>query len=593
MYQQISSTPIRKLRVSGVVGVILAPIFTFIALRFGLPAVSAEDVDTLVALGHALYMAAGALVTWITAYRARPSATDAPVRERRTPPDQGGPGGRVYGTLVALALVLMPGWATAQTVTILAADHGVVARADVDNRAALQRAFDAARDAYQASVDTVYVDLPCHPPHRISGQAIGYTGEIVVYLGTIIRGCGGTYLAEAEGAKLREDDRAGVLYRPVREVADLGRPETRLRVLDGSITPTSKHRLRSWGGAGIVGLRDLVLDGNIEGNMAQFVLHPNKEGYFRNSPGHSGFVVNDHDGARFSPVCVGDGGLMNRPLVPGTFVFVDRVSVGGYAATGLLGHRCALWRLREVRAGNTLYNHTLYSTPSLASRSVATRPDWPYLSERHPGGTHRNLTLYGYAWTHWIAQTDHVENFVYEHPARSPIGRNGWELINLRGAYLSLNSGYIDTRAEGGPPFQALVRAEGRSDVRARRLVWATSVPPERVLSSVSWQGEVADLVMAGPPPREMIRLGSLDALGRPCPTCAFRPETSLWEPLHERRDAVLTTGWRPPLATPSQPSSFAPEHRWDRFRDGRLVCRELRTGRFAPRERCEGLAQP
>jgi hypothetical protein len=80
-YAQPSAAPIRKL-VIGAFAVVLAPILTFLSLRFGLPAFSPDDVETVAALVYAAYVAVGGVVTWVTSYLARPGAGDAPIPTR-------------------------------------------------------------------------------------------------------------------------------------------------------------------------------------------------------------------------------------------------------------------------------------------------------------------------------------------------------------------------------------------------------------------------------------------------------------------------------------------------------------------------------
>jgi hypothetical protein len=78
-----TAKPVRKLRVGAAVGTLAALMLplvnSLLALR-GLPSVTADDVESAWDLGLAAYGSAAAVVAWVAAYLARPSAGDAPVR---------------------------------------------------------------------------------------------------------------------------------------------------------------------------------------------------------------------------------------------------------------------------------------------------------------------------------------------------------------------------------------------------------------------------------------------------------------------------------------------------------------------------------
>ena len=75
----------RKLRVGAAVGTLAAlmlPLVNSLLARRGLPSVTADDVESAWDLGLAAYGSAAAVVAWVAAYLARPSAGDAPVSSR-------------------------------------------------------------------------------------------------------------------------------------------------------------------------------------------------------------------------------------------------------------------------------------------------------------------------------------------------------------------------------------------------------------------------------------------------------------------------------------------------------------------------------
>ena len=343
--------------------------------------------------------------------------------------------------LAALLVASAAVSASAQTPdTTFAADYGVVASTDstLDSAPGLRAAFAAAKAHRQPGQRSIVV-LPCHAPYHTSGLAVWYQGEIkVTDTDTELVGCGGTVV-------VRDTTEDGRVYYPVREVADYGLPESRLRLMPGAagrpqpsirgefvnrikvFPPRSNMTATGANGRSAApahfALRDLVLDGNPEGNLeaVRTLIDAGRgETLYRNSSAYTGLDVSRQDG---NNVCrVTDrflfnettGKSVNYPVLGlGIEVEVEHVSVGGYASTGLLGDNgdCTRWTLTDVRAGNTAYNHVLYS----------------------PNGEWTNVTLYGYAWWHADMQGETtVTNLVYEDPAESPIKRDGRELVSVR-----------------------------------------------------------------------------------------------------------------------------------------------------------------
>lgn len=355
--------------------------------------------------------------------------------------------------LAALPVVsgAQPLRAAPDTLRIRAADFGVVARADADNRAALQRAIDRAwyarRTANRAAV--ALVELPCHAPFPRSGEAIGYAGSLVLRDSVLLAGCGGTRLTE------RTDDR-GFSFRPVVEVYELGAArESRLRLLDAALDrrrPNGQpetHRIQAEPRAALVGARDVVFDGNWRGNLDAYHRFPValRESYFRNGAAWSGPMINNHGGVAVR--CAPDG-------TPGALGRFTRVAVVGYGAAGLIGHACARFELSDVLVADALYNHTIYNAD----------------------GRWRNVTVAGFAWTHLIAQYGTVaENLVYWRAAPNPIGRRNPDLVNVRGGSFAVHHFYADTRVPGRAPdrhddAEQLFSNGPRADVDVSGLVW-------------------------------------------------------------------------------------------------------------------------
>ena len=146
-----------------------------------------------------------------------------------------------------------------------------------------------------------------------------------------------------------------------------------------------------------MGLEDLVVDGNWEGQMEDYNLltQPERETYLRNAPGWSGFIATNHGG---KTIPVGQG------------VRLRNVEVTGHGASSLLGNVNAEWDAEGVRTGNAIYNHSFYG----------------------PQGRWASLTMEGFAWTHMVSEGGRFYNFVYEDAADSPTSRWNPEIINYR-----------------------------------------------------------------------------------------------------------------------------------------------------------------
>jgi hypothetical protein len=147
-----------------------------------------------------------------------------------------------------------------------------------------------------------------------------------------------------------------------------------------------------------MGLENIVLDGNWEGNLDDFnnlLTTAQREEYLRNGPGWSGFVTSNHGG---------------KTIPEGQTVRVRNAEVTGYGATSLLGNENTEWDAENVRTGNALYNHAFYG----------------------PQGRWANLTMEGFAWSHMVNEGGRLYNFVYEDGVNSPVGRWRPEIINYR-----------------------------------------------------------------------------------------------------------------------------------------------------------------
>lgn len=369
-------------------------------------------------------------------------------------------------SLLATVVLLLAVPAEGQTV--LASDFGVVVDARANNGPDLQRAVMAAvwrREPGRWAV----VRLPCHAPFATSGEAIGYEGEVFLDADSVaLEGCGGARVVSAEGPD-------GVAYAPVREVAEGGAQESRLRVRGGAVLRAYRARDRNPpatrltvlpGPAGAdvrqprrrrhaLVLRDLVLDGNdgggapgetsLDGMRRAMAEAPQwAEDWARNAPGHTGLNASNQGGVnlcrddpRTHTLPDGRRVWIGDPHEPGARITLERVSITGYVSTGILGGSCSQWALHEVRLGRTAYNHSAYH----ADGSPATWGGWG------------DVTVEGYGWTHLVTSFGlTIERLVYERPAWSPLDRNGPELIELRGR---------DVTVRGGTFYTALPDHEG------------------------------------------------------------------------------------------------------------------------------------
>ena len=168
------------------------------------------------------------------------------------------------------------------------------------------------------------------------------------------------------------------------------------------------------------GVREIVLDGNWEGNMQAWTegwaSHSELETWGRNTPGWAAINGSAHRGKR---------------IPQEQQVTVEDVAVLGYASNGLLGNANNVWTVTNLLAGNSLWNHVVYNA----------------------NGTYRNLTFTGFAWGHAAWGIGTIDNLVYERGAPSPT-RQATELFQIRGgdAYdpeeLAGDDGYF-TREDG------------------------------------------------------------------------------------------------------------------------------------------------
>jgi hypothetical protein len=362
---------------------------------------------------------------------------------------------------------------------------------------------------------------------------------------------GGAPTAEVPGSISRWSHQNGVLtlhYRPARVV---GAP-TRLRLFDGvvalgvrmgadpghpdalrpdvnfvvgkyqtSVTASSSPRangavptVHTGDGPDVmnVGVRDLVLDGNHEGNReiwteGRFGYPGNAapiefENWMRNSPSWGGVCVSDHGGKRI-PV--------NQTIT------LRGVAVLGFGSNGLLGQKNNRWDGEAVLLGNSLWNHTLYGA----------------------NGRYRDLTVTGFAWTHLTPTATDVENLVYEPGGPAPyrggglLGQRGFDLFSnadmlpeLRAILLPtgipygfrVNGFMADGRGPGNPAFvlgagggpgtrfegAVLLRDHGNSGVYGEshngymKGLWSET-RFDRVLSTRAFGGENNGFVASGP----------------------------------------------------------------------------------------------
>lgn len=422
---------------------------------------------------------------------------------------------------LALFLLGLAAPATAQTVDATA--YGVVPDPTVDNGPALERAARAAVAGREPGRWAV-LQLPC--------GTIGYEGRVTINPDSLeIRGCGGARVTRAVGPD-------GVVYFPVRDVAERGLPETRLRVRDtalqrtfeaaqrglnppptsltvaaapGGVAPTRRqHRLV---------LRDLVLDGNDAAQMdairhAMTAAPQWTEDWLRNAPGFTGLSASNQNNVDLcADATVSYRDAAGRVIYnqmgrqPGLRVVLDGVSITGYAATGILGGTCTRWTLTEVRLGNTAYNHSAYATD----------------------GVWRDVTLTGYAWTHVVTQYDlDVERLVVEQPARSPLGRDGPEVFDVRSGALAVRGLTMYTALADEAPGPAL-------DATSRIAV--TREATQLDLSDVRWAAGRVEGLWAGSGMRASAERVRLVAPGGVLRIAWASPAQRMWDVQNTRPD--------------------------------------------------------
>ncbi|MEM8598278.1 MAG: hypothetical protein AAGF99_00015 [Bacteroidota bacterium] len=239
-----------------------------------------------------------------------------------------------------------------------------------------------------------------------------YFGSIQLGDGLTLKGAGGTEL-------VTHTNDLGHTYQPVR----LKSSRTTLRVkadealthvrMDknpsdpGYVEPDVKHWL---GGRQStinpaprvmqVGLEDIVLDGNWEGNQQAWtegwMTFNEMELYMRNTPSWSAFVSTNHQGV---------------PIPLGQELRLRNVGIRGYGGAALLGHVDNVWNVENVRVSDTVWNHHIYGTNG----------DWT------------NLTLAGFSWGHAAWYVGEISNLVIEDIVPNP-RRFSPEAFAIRGA---------------------------------------------------------------------------------------------------------------------------------------------------------------
>ena len=286
-----------------------------------------------------------------------------------------------------------------------------------DNQPIIAQAINAAvrlNAAAPGSVTTVLLpDTGDYLGGDLSGTYL-YFGGVEIPDGLTLAGAAGTELVTAT-------DDLGNTFQPVRVRGQ----HTRLKVMDGEalkhvrmLKPLTDPFRLPWDakmalrtrftaispseGAMAATIRDIVLDGNWEGNQQIFTegwgTFQEKEEWMRNSPGWAGFVSTNHGGR-------------NIPI--GQQLTVTNVAVLGYGANGLLGYVNNEWTVTNALLGNSVWNHVLYNA----------------------SGTYTNLTLTGFAWGHTAWYRGTVTNLVYENQGHPPAGpyRPGGAAFDMRG----------------------------------------------------------------------------------------------------------------------------------------------------------------
>ena len=305
------------------------------------------------------------------------------------------------------------------------------------------------------------------PGHTLSlpEGVVGFVGPVLLPDSTTIEGAGGAALDRFV------TDARGVRYRPVTRNATHGRPSTTLRVLDGEAFTVFKpdsaltgeqlarrvlHQdltaLHMASGAHALTVRDVEFDGNDRGDITTLRTayrrrapagsdgdrRPSTESVLRNGPGHTAIMAGNN------------GGLVvpqNADGSPGRSVTVERVAIRGFAATALLGHADALFRIRELYVADAAYNHLLYAAD----------------------GDVQHLTVEGYAWTHLLAYRGRYRNVVVRNLTPSPLGRDG-EPIDARMGHVARG----DSLVFDGLYADTIVRDTAGRGVSGSRLAWAS-----------------------------------------------------------------------------------------------------------------------
>ena len=267
-------------------------------------------------------------------------------------------------------------------------------------------------------------------------DSLSYTvsGDLVTYTYYPVR-------RRSDATILRvKDDRALEYIRRYRSPGDEGA----LPMDAKTVLSTASTVITSANDIMYMGLENIVLDGNWEGNLDVYnttLNQPERETYLRNSPGWSGFVTTNHGG---------------KTIPAGQEVVVRNAEISGYGATSLLGHQNATWQGENVRSGNAIYNHVHYGA----------------------NGTWKNYTMEGFGWTHIVTKGDTFRNFVYEDAADSPTARSGPEIINYRNDYgrgFALDGFFFDFR--GSSQYSEIVNGNGKPMQEADGIVITS---PER-----------------------------------------------------------------------------------------------------------------
>ncbi len=264
-----------------------------------------------------------------------------------------------------------------------------------------------------------------------SPETYEYFGSLQIGDGLTLKGGGGTELATVTND-------LGHTYQPVR----IKQSATHLRLKDGEalahirmeksasssdyLPPDIKHRLHSRQtaisvapGAVTAGLKDIVLDGNWEGNRQAWedgwATHTEKETWMRNTPSWSGFISTRHNGV---------------PIPMDQVITLRNVAIVGYGATGVLGDINNTWNGENVLLGNSVWNHALYRA----------------------NGNWTNLTFTGFAWGHAAWYAGEINNLVFENGIPGPY-RPGQEVFEIRGG-----DAFTESDLQGNPEY---TRADG------------------------------------------------------------------------------------------------------------------------------------